>query len=88
MPNQHIANWKLQPGSVPARAVELMHFLPDGTALSTSELRKRIDAPAENFAQSLFAPAARGLLKRDRRRNPDGLGNTIFWMAGDQSSKP
>ncbi len=83
MSNQYITDWKLKPGSEPARAVELLRFLPAGTKLGTHELRKRIDAQRENFEQSLRPVVSRGLVRRERRRNPNGPGNAIFWRAGE-----
>ena len=60
--------YKLTPGSTIARVVELLRFLPKGTALRPSELRTRLEMKECSDLNKQLAPAAKhGLLRREVR---------------------
>jgi len=81
--------YKPEPGSTESRVVELLRFLPEGTALSTSDLCRRIEGrPKCGMTPTMSAAVSRGLVKFERRRNLDGPGNALFWMAGDDRPSP
>ncbi len=73
--------WKPAPGSPASRAVELLRFLPTGTAMPTPELRKRADITERGSLHiHLQKATSHRLLRAEKREDGDKL--RTYWMAG------
>ena len=78
--------WRLTPGSVVARVVELMRFLPRGTELRTADFFSRLELKrCHNLPKQLEPAVNHGLLRRELRRVSGGSGRAVFWTVGDVS---
>lgn len=81
MTNMPSITYKPAAGSVPSRVVELLHFLPSGTALTTDELRQRLGITARGSLHIHLTKVTRhGLLRAEKREHGDKL--RTYWMAG------
>lgn len=76
-------NYKPQPGSIAARVVELLRFLPRGTSLRTGQLCKRLGLTGSSGLTMQLMPAVRhGLLRAEAS---DGHGRhpiALHWSLG------
>jgi hypothetical protein len=75
------APYKPKPGSPASRAVELLRFLPAGTALCAPELRKRAQIEDAGSLHIHLQKATRHRLLRAQKRE-DGDRLRTYWMDG------
>lgn len=73
--------WKPAPGSAGDRAVQLLRFLPAGTALEAKELRRRAQiTDAGSLHIHLHTATQQRLLRAEKRH--DGGRLRTYWMDG------
>ena len=71
--------WKPAPGSPASRAVELLRFLPAGTALHGGDLDARLGLGERRGLYTLLRPSVdHGLLRTEKREDGDRL--RTYWM--------
>lgn len=76
-------HYRLTPGSEEAQAVELLRFLPTGSALNSSELRDRLGwQSARGAFQKLQVPTKRGALRAEKRFDEASGCLRTYWSAG------
>jgi hypothetical protein len=75
------ATYKPLPGSAASRVVELMRFLPRGTALPAGDLRQRLDISARGSLHIHLIDVTRHGLLRAEKREEGGKLRT-YWMDG------
>jgi hypothetical protein len=74
-----MTTWKPAPGSPASRAVELLRFLPAGTALHGVNLDARLGLGERRGLHTLLRPSVdHGLLKAEKRADGDRL--RTYWM--------
>ena len=77
-------SWKPAPGSPASRAVELLRFLPAGTALHGGDLDQRLGlGERRGLHMRLKQSVDHGLLKAEKRQDDDGRLR-MYWMAGSR----
>ena len=76
-----ILTWKPAPGSTESRAVELLRFLPAGTALCAEELRARAQIADAGSLHIHLQKATRHRLLRAEKRC-EGARLRTYWMDG------
>lgn len=74
--------YKLTPGSEEAQVIELLRFLPAGTALNARELRNRLGwSKSKGICQKLVVPTKRGALMAEKRFDEAAGCYRTHWQA-------
>lgn len=74
--------YKPEAGSTESRVVELLRFLPAGTALHGGDLDARLDLGERRGLHTVLRPSVdHGLLRAEKREDGDRL--RTYWMAGE-----
>lgn len=82
---RRIRAYKPKPGSPASRVVELLQFLPKGTALRSSDLCRSLGIDETcGFSQMIKAAVKHGLVRPVKVREPGALrSRRVYWIAGD-----